>query len=78
MKRSVAIFLLFSLLVSLTACSSELVHDDYLSVKPHVEQVLPDPTPTGEDEPPVVSNRNELRGAVHDNNLFFRQYNRVK
>ena len=64
MKRSVAIILLFSLLVSLTACSSELVHDDYLSVKPHVEQVLPDPTPTGEDEPPVVSNRNELRGAV--------------
>ena len=64
MKRLIAISLLLCLLFSLTACGSELVHDDYLSVKPHVEQVLPDPTPTGEEEPPVVSNRNELRGAV--------------
>ena len=47
MKRLIAISLLLCLLFSLTACGSELVHDDYLSVKPHVEQVLPDPTPTG-------------------------------
>lgn len=64
MKRFIAISLLLCLLFSLTACGSELVHDDYLSVKPHVEQVLPDPEPTAEDEPPVVTNRNELRGAV--------------
>lgn len=64
MKRLAALFLLICLLLALTACDRELVKDDYLSVKTHVEQSLPEPEPSQEEQPPIVSNRNELRGAV--------------
>ena len=64
MKRFTALFLLLSLLISLTACSGTWVREDSLSVRDHVEQELPEPAPTEEEQPPVVSGRNELRGAV--------------
>ncbi len=58
MKRLIPIVLLLLLLVG---CKAE---EDYLSVRPHVEQ----PTqgdPSGEADPiPVVTNRLELRGAI--------------
>ena len=58
MKRLIPIVLL---LLLLTGCRAE---EDYLSVRPHVEQ----PTqgdPSGEADPiPVVTNRLELRGAI--------------
>lgn len=58
MKRLIPIVLL---LLLLAGCKAE---EDYLSVRPHVEQ----PTqgaPSGEADPiPVVTNRLELRGAI--------------
>lgn len=64
MRRFAALFLIFCLLLCLTACNSIWGKDDSLSVRPHVEQSLPEPAPTEEEQPTVVTNRNELRGAV--------------
>lgn len=64
MKRITALFLLLGLLFSLTACNRSWVRDDSLTLRDHVEQQLPEPTPTEEEQPPVVTGRNELRGAV--------------
>lgn len=64
MKRFTAFFLLLGLLFSLTACNGAWVKDDALTVREHVEQTLPEPAPTEEEQPPVVTGRNELRGAV--------------
>ncbi len=63
MKRTVCAFLTACLLFSLTACDA-WVKDDSLTVRNHIEQPLPSPAPTEEEQPPVVTNRNELRGAV--------------
>lgn len=64
MKRFTALFLFLCLLFSLTACNGAWVKDDALTVREHVEQPLPEPAPTEEEQPPVVTGRNELRGAV--------------
>lgn len=64
MKRLTALFLLLCLLFSLTACNGAWVKDDALTVREHVEQSLPEPDPTEEERLPVVTGRNELRGAV--------------
>lgn len=62
MRRFLALLLLAAALCTLTGC--ELwVKDDYLSVKNHVEQELPNEEPPAVT-PPVVTNRTELRGTV--------------
>ena len=58
MKRLIPMLLLLLLLVGCGA------NDDYLSIRPHVEQYTQYPTPTETDPIPVVSNRLELRGAI--------------
>lgn len=63
MRRIVCTFLMACLLFSLAACNP-WVKDDSLTVRNHVEQPLPESAPTEEEQPPVVTNRNELRGAV--------------
>ena len=64
MKRFTALFLLLGLLFSLTACNGAWIKDESLTVRDHVEQSMPEPAPTEEEQPPVVTGRNELRGAV--------------
>lgn len=63
MKRIAAVILLLTLAVGSAACS-RLIGEDYYSVQEHVEQKLPEELPTEETLPTVVTNRNELRGAV--------------
>ena len=63
MKRFAALAVLTALLVSLSACG-QWVKDEYLSVGTHQEQPLPTQQTEPADEPVVVGNRNELRGAV--------------
>ena len=63
MKRFAALAVLTALLVSLSACG-QWVKDEYLSVGTHQEQPLPTQQTESADEPVVVGNRNELRGAV--------------
>ncbi len=60
MKRLIPIVLLLLLLL-LVGCSSQ---EDYLSIRPHVEQPTQVPAPTETDPIPVVTNRLELRGAI--------------
>lgn len=61
--KHIRIVLLLPLLLALCACS-RLSRDDYRSVEPHVEQTVAAEQPTQEEQPTVVTNRNELRGAV--------------
>lgn len=63
MKRFAALAVLTALLLSLSACG-QWVKDEYLSVGTHQEQPLPTQQTEPADEPVVVGNRNELRGAV--------------
>lgn len=63
MKRFVLLLLLCSLLLCATGCKS-WVADSYLSVADHVEQPLPTQESPDSEEPSVVTNRSELRGAV--------------
>lgn len=63
MKRILALLLLTALLLGLDGCSY-MVRQDYLAVKRHVEQSLPETEPTEAEEPTLVTNRNELRGAI--------------
>lgn len=62
MKRGIAILLLVALTLGISGCST-WVKNEYLSVTPHVEQSVP-ASETQEEETPLVTNRNELRGAV--------------
>ncbi|MGN1306214.1 MAG: transglutaminase domain-containing protein [Faecousia sp.] len=64
MKHITAFFLLLGLFFSLTACNGAWIKDESLTVRDHVEQSMPEPAPTEEEQPPVVTGRNELRGAV--------------
>ena len=62
MKKLFILASVTAILLGLTAC--DWVKNDYSAVKPHIEQTLPS-TPESEEEPlPIVSNRNELRGAI--------------
>lgn len=63
MKRFALLLLLCSLLLCATGCKS-WVADSYLSVADHVEQPLPTQESPDSEEPSVVTNRSELRGAV--------------
>lgn len=63
MKQIGIVLLLLSLVLGLCACG-QLSRDDYRSVEPHVEQTVAAEQPTEEEQPTVVTNRNELRGAV--------------
>lgn len=63
MKRFGLLLLLFSLLLCATGCKSWVV-DSYLSVADHVAQPLPTEEPPDSEDPSVVTNRSELRGAV--------------
>ena len=60
MKR---LILCLFLLCFLTACDTERRYD-YLSVRPHVEQPTTQPKEEPEQEPVIVRNRTELRGAI--------------
>lgn len=63
MKRFFALFLLLALCVGLTACD-RWVKNDYSVITPHVEQPPSESAPSQQEQPPTVSNRTELRGAV--------------
>ena len=58
MKR---LFPMILLLLLLTGCGTG---NDYLSIRPHVEQSPQVSSPTESDPIPIVSNRLELRGAI--------------
>ncbi len=63
MKRLLAAFLMVVCVFGSCGCS-EWIKDSYQSVSPHIEQ---QPQPTTQppiEEPAVITNRNELRGAV--------------
>lgn len=63
MKRLMVCLLLFSVLLGACACG-QWVSDSYYAVESHIEQLLPTQTEPPVEEPVVVANRNELRGAV--------------
>lgn len=63
MKKLLILVFITALLLGLSACGG-WIKNDYLSVKPHVEQPV-QTAQTPEEEPlPVVANRNELRGTI--------------
>lgn len=63
MKRLALLLLLCSLLLCAAGCNS-WVTDSYLSVADHIEQPLPTQESPDSEEPSIVTNRSELRGAV--------------
>lgn len=63
MKRFALVILLLLLILSAAACQN-WVAGSYLVVEDHVEQSLPTQERLESEEPSVVTNRNELRGAV--------------
>lgn len=63
MKRIALVLLALALLASVSGCG-KMIKNDYLSVEPHVESTPAATQPPEEETPPVVSNRNELRGTV--------------
>ena len=63
MKRAALVLLLLVLLVTASACE-KIIKNDCFSFKPHVESAPTETQPPEEETPPVVTNRNELRGTV--------------
>ena len=63
MKRFVLVLLLLALLAAAAGCE-KIIKNDYYSVEPHSEPAPSATQPAQEDTPPVVTNRNELRGTV--------------
>lgn len=63
MRRLGCILIIMGILAGLTGCSS-WVQNEYLSLSPHVEQVIPSTEPEQEETPPTVSGRNQLRGTI--------------
>ena len=63
LKRIGAALVLLALLLSAAGCGG-IIKKDYLSVQPHVEPSSAAPAQEPEEQPPLVGNRNELRGTV--------------
>ena len=63
MKRTALVLVLLALLMAASGCE-KFIKNDYLSVESHVESAPSETQPPEEETPPVVTNRNELRGTV--------------
>ena len=63
LKRIGAALVLLALLLSAAGCGG-IIKKDYLSVQPHIEPSSAAPAQEPEEQPPLVGNRNELRGTV--------------
>ena len=63
MKHTALVLVLLALLMAASGCE-KFIKNDYLSVESHVESAPSETQPPEEETPPVVTNRNELRGTV--------------